>query len=241
MPVAWYILSMAAQGCFFSLMFAMSFEPIRLWVGPIVIWYAIGFWGAPIIYAVEMRKTLHRKSVAAVVGISPIAFVFVLSIAAIMGWIWEGRIEEWLAFLAAILFFPTWFMTPAAITYMLGRLRGQLRILVLTTLAGLGIVGIVGWVWVATFDEKGDFFTDPERIYAERALDAADDVCFSKGELTSFLETIFQPRWKIKEVQILGNNRYLAKMQRLSWMRIPIFSATVYVSDSMADCRISDV
>ena len=241
MPAVWYILLMGAQGCLFSLMFAMNFEPIQSWVGPIVIWYAIGFWGAPIIYAAKIRNTLHHKFVAAVVGISPIVFVSVLSIAAIMGWIWEGRIEEWLAFLSAILFFPTWFMTPATITCMISRIRGQRRIFVLTTLAGLGVVAIVGWVWVATFDERIDSLTEPERIYAARALDAADDLCFPKGELTSFLETIFQPHWKITEVQILGNNRYLARMQHLSWMRIPNFSSTVYASGSTANCRVSAI
>ena len=241
MLAVWYILVMGAQGCLFSLMFAMNFEPIRLWVGPIVIWYAIGFGGAPIIYAVKIRTTLHHKFVAAVVGVSPIAFVFFLSIAAIMGWIWEGRIDEWLVFLSAILFFPTWFMTPATITCMTNKLRGQLRTFVLATLVGFGIVGVVGWVWVATFDERVDSFTGMERIYAERALDAADDLCLPKGELTSFLETIFQSRWKITEVQILGNNRYLARMQRLLWMRIPIFSSTVYTSDSTANCRVTAI
>lgn len=76
MLAVWYISLMGAQGCFFSLMFAMNFEPIQLWVGPIVIWYAVGFWGAPITYAVEIRNTLHHKFVPAVVGVSPIAFVF---------------------------------------------------------------------------------------------------------------------------------------------------------------------
>ena len=102
-------------------------------------------------------------------------------------------------------------MAPITSARLLGRIRGLWRIIALVPLTAVGIVGVGGWIWAETIDDKVEDFFGRGSVLSGLARD---------GVRAPGFPLFTSSAWQITSIENKGNV-YCMHVQSYGWMRTP--------------------
>ena len=207
----------------------VEYSPVEDWSAtmPLALWIAVSIVACAKIWRTEVKMESTRSRFY--LAILPV-FVAVYTSFVIGEFIFSPR----LALLAVLVF--AFFFIPLLIMVLLYRIENPYSVDLITIPNYARLTGLLalclllvygGWCWASNWNDGVAKFTGEERAYAEAALEDFE-YCIDRSGGPERLDAISRGQlvWRMVDIEILPNDRYLAKAQFYTWMRIPTYAIT---------------
>ena len=207
----------------------VEYSPARDWSATTILtlWMAVSIVACAKIWRTEVQeKSIRSRFYLAILP----AFVAVYTSFIIGEFILSPR----LALLVGLVF--AFFFIPLLILVLLYRIENPYSVDLITIPNYARLTGLLtlclllvygGWCWASNWNDGVAKFTGEERAYAEAALEDFE-YCIDRSGGPERLDAISRGRftWRIVDLEILPSDRYFAKAQFYTWMRIPTYAIT---------------
>lgn len=207
----------------------VEYSPARDWSATtlLALWMAVSIVACAKIWRKEVKgKSTRSRFYLAIIP----AFAVIYASFAIGELIFSPR----LALLIGVVF--AFILIPLLILALLYRIENPYSVDLITIPNYARLTGLLalclllvygGWCWASNWNDGVAKFTGEERAYAEAALENFE-YCIDWSGGPERLDAISQGRfaWRITDIEILPDDRYFAKAQFYTWMRIPTYAIT---------------
>ena len=205
----------------------VEYSPVEDWPAIVVLalWMAVSF----VICVKIWRNEIAKKSVRNRFYLAVLPVFIIIYISFVIGEFVLSPRAALLAILALAFFF-----IPLLVTALLYRIENPYGVDLITIPNYARLTGLLalclllvygGWLWASNWNDGVAEFVEEKRVYAETAF-RNFEYCIGRSGGPERLDAISQGRftWRITDVEILPNQRYFAKVQFYTWMRIPTYA-----------------